>query len=79
MSKRIIALGVRARVAVGGGAADARFELGRQSASLPLEASVEGGRARKAVADADATVAQLEVKRLECIKVGGDECGVAIE
>ncbi len=79
MSKIIVVLGALARVTVGVGAADARFELGRQSVSLTLKASVEGEPARKAVADADATVAQLEVKRLECVKVGGEECGIVIE
>lgn len=43
-------------------------ELVRQSADLTLEARVEAERAKKAAADADATVAQVEVKRLECVK-----------
>jgi hypothetical protein len=50
-------------------------ELVRQSASLTLEASIEGEKAKRAAADAEAARAQTakeavqaEVKRLECAK-----------
>lgn len=50
-------------------------ELVRQSAALTLEASVEAERTKRAAADAEAaraqtstTIAQIELKRLECVK-----------